>query len=285
VKKDKTPWLLKCVRWVYPKLEILAPSLARKFFIQIFFTPLGYATPPKEVEIRNKAEKFDFNVNGKKIQGYSWGKGPVILVVHGWAGRATQFRKFIEVLTAKGFRVVGFDGPAHGRSQGVRTNIVEFGEALQEIYKIIGTPRAIIAHSFGGAAVLYAAMNGLPVPRLINIASPTIGDEIIGTYLQAIHGTWKVSGEPFKKYILKTFNKPFESFTALHFIQHIRQPIALLLVHDADDREVSIRHPEKLVSIYPQARLYKTHGLGHTRILKDEAVINECVTFIGNSTS
>lgn len=280
--KDKTPALLKIVRWFFPKLEIIAPFLARRYFIKIFFTPLKYGVPEKERAIENMAEKFSINVSGKRIQCYSWGKGPMILLVHGWAGRATQFRRFIEILTANDYRVVGFDGPAHGNSEGKQTNIIEFEQVLKVIFKDAGEPEAIIAHSFGGGAVLHAAMNGLPVKKLINIASPTIGDEIINTYLKAINGS-PATGAYFKKWILHHYNKPFDEFTSLYFIEHLKNPVDLLLVHDEDDKEVILKHALQLKQRYPVARILVTKGLGHTRILKDDDVIEKCVTFIGNS--
>jgi pimeloyl-ACP methyl ester carboxylesterase len=279
LKKDKTPSLLKVVRWMFPKVEKIAPFLAHKYFIKIFFTPLSYRVPEKEREIEKLSEKFIVYAAGKKIQCYSWGKGPVILLVHGWAGRATQFRKFIEALAKSGFRVVGFDGPAHGNSGGKKTNILEFEEALKKIYDTAGIPEAIIAHSFGGGAVLFAAMNGLPVKKLINIASPTIGDEIINTYLRAINGSPE-TGRFFKSYMIAKYGKPFDEFTTLHFIRHIKQEIKLLLVHDENDKDVSLQHALELKKVFPKAELLITKGLGHTRILKDEKVISNCVTFI-----
>ena len=279
MKKDKTPLLLKIVRWLFPKAEAIAPWLARRYFIKIFFTPLRYKVPEKEREIADKAEKFTLHAAGRKIQCYSWGKGPVILVVHGWAGRATQFRKIIESFVDEDYRVVGFDGPAHGKSEGKSTNIIEFEDVLKKVYEKVGEPEGIIAHSFGGGAVLFAATHGLPVKKLINIASPTIGDEIINTYLRAVRGSAK-TGEFFKSYILKTQGKPFDEFTSLHFIKHIQQETELLLVHDKDDKEVIMDHPQALKKIYPKAKLLVTEGLGHTRILRDEEVIRNCVTFI-----
>ena len=265
---------------MFPKMEVLIPFLARRFFIRIFFSPISYPIPEKEMPLQLHAEKFEVYVNKKRVQCYAWGKGPVILLVHGWAGRATQFRKFIDVLTEKGFRVVGFDGPAHGNSDGSSTNILEFDLCFRKIYEKVGEPHAIIAHSFGGAAVLFAAMNGLKVSKLINIASPTIGDKIINTYLKAIKGSWEVTGNYFKAYIVQKYGKPFDEFAALHFIKQIDQNIDLLLVHDEDDQEVTIDHPLALMEIYKNARLLRTAGLGHTRILKHQFVINQCVTFI-----
>lgn len=278
-KKDKTPFPLKVVRWLYPKVERVLPSLAHQYFLRLFFTPLRYGVPEKEKKAESFAEKFTLDVADKKIQCYRWGKGKPVLLVHGWAGRATQFRRFIKPLTATGYQVIGFDGPAHGGSTGKRTNIFEFEETLKAIHEKIGEPAAIIAHSFGGSAALFAAMNGLKIYKLINIASPTIGDEIIHTYLKAINGSMATK-DFFKRQMLKQYGKPFDEFTSMYFIRHLPEPVNLLLIHDQNDKEVSLAHAETLAHAYPAARLIKTKGLGHTRILKDNDVIHQCVTFI-----
>jgi pimeloyl-ACP methyl ester carboxylesterase len=279
MKNDKTPFLLKFVRWFFPLLEKTVPFLAHRYFIKIFFTPLNYKTPEKELVWEEKSQKFSVLASGKRIQCYSWGKGPVILLIHGWAGRATQFRKFIEVFTELGYRVVGFDGPAHGRSEGKETNIDDFYEALRSIYKVTGEPLALICHSFGGTAALFSAKEGLAVRKLINIASPTIGDEIINTYLRAINGS-KPTGDFFKNYVMKKTGKTFDDYTSLSFIKDIKQDISLLLVHDENDSEVYLKHALALKELYPSAKLLVTKDLGHTRILRDEEVIANCVTFV-----
>ena len=281
-KKDKTPPLLKLIKWGFPKLEKIAPILAYRYFIKIFFTPLRYAIPEKEKEIASKAEKFTFEVNGKKVQGYKWGQGPIVIFIHGWAGRATQFRKFIELFTMNGFQTVAFDGPAHGLSEGKTTSLVEFKDVLQELYKILPEqPVAAITHSFGGVATLYSVMSGVPITKLINISSPTIGEEIIKTYLRTINGSQK-TGDYFKDYIKRTTGKSFDEFTSMYFIQHLSQPLNLLLIHDEEDKEAVMRNAEELIKVYPFARLIRTKGLGHTRILKDDTVIETCLRFVAS---
>ena len=281
-KKDKRPLLLKFIQWGFPKLEKIAPILAYRYFIRLFFTPLRYPIPEKEKEIAEQAEQFSFVVNSKKIQVYKWGKGPIVVFVHGWAGRATQFRKFIEHFTANGFQAVAFDGPAHGQSEGSKTDLIEFKEVLEELFKQLPSePKSVITHSFGGVATLYSIMNGIPITRLINISSPTIADEIINTYLRTINGT-KKTGDYFKEYIKKTNGKPFDEFSSLYFIQHLSQPLNLLLIHDEEDKEAIIRHSEELIKVFPAARLIRTKGLGHTRILKDDTVIETCLRFIAS---
>ncbi len=281
MKKDKTPLPLRIVRWLYPRVESVFPALAHRYFIRIFFTPLRYQVPEKEKQLAASATLFSITVSGRRIQCYAWGQGPLVLLVHGWAGRGTQFRKIIEVLSREGFRVVSFDGPAHGKSDGTRTNILEFVEVMREMYRNIGEPEAIIAHSFGGSVALAAAAHGLRVKKLINIASPTIGDEIINTYLRAINGS-QGSGDFFRSYIVRQYGKSFDEFTSLHFIHQLTQDIDLLLIHDENDEEVILKHALDLKRAYPEAQLMVTKGLGHTRILHDEAVVKSCVTFVRN---
>lgn len=285
-KKDKTPALLKFIRWAYPRVEKIAPGIAHRYFVRLFFRPTRYPLPEKEKKAESFAQPFTFEAANKRIQAYTWGTAtsPYVLVVHGWSGRATQFRRFVKPLLAKGYSIIGFDGPAHGHSQGSQTHILEFEETLKKIVALKGVPEAIIAHSFGGGAVLMAAMNGLPVKKLINISSPTIGDEIIATYLRAIQGS-PATGTYFKDYVLRTYGKPFDQYTALYFIRNLPAPLPLMLVHDANDREVSLAHAEALIRVYPSAKLFRTEGLGHTRILKDNEVIKACETFITTQSS
>src|SRR5262245_43161631 len=128
------------MRWLFPLVERWAPFIAQRLFRLVFYVPVGYQVPEKEREAEKIAKKFTIQVAGKRIQLYSWGdeSRPVVLVVHGWAGRATQFRKFYVPINAAGFRMVGFDGPAHGRSSGLKTSILEFEEVLRAVFGAVG---------------------------------------------------------------------------------------------------------------------------------------------------
>jgi hypothetical protein len=100
----------------------------------------------------------------------------------------------------------------------------------------------------------------LHVPKLVNIASPTIGDEIINTYLAAINGS-SSTAKYFRNYILKTQGRSFDEFTASYFVTHLPVPIDLLLIHDEKDREVHIKQAEHLVKLYPSAKLIKNQDI------------------------
>jgi pimeloyl-ACP methyl ester carboxylesterase len=52
-----------------------------------------------------------------------------------------------------------------------------------------------------------------------------------------------------------------------------------MLVHDEGDTDVPIIQAEKLAEKYP-VKFLRTSGLGHNRILKDDAVIKAALDFI-----
>jgi alpha-beta hydrolase superfamily lysophospholipase len=279
-KKFKEPLLQRLIRTGFPWLERVAPTLANRLFVYIFFTPFRHQAPEKEEVCARGAAITFLNYRGRKVAVYEWGEGDrCVWVVHGWAGRATQFRKMIPALNKVGYRVIGFDGPGHGRSGGKQTNAIEFREVMELLAKTYGTPVAIVGHSFGGAASLYAIANGLAVPKLIEIGSPVDRTAILRSYLKAINGS-EARITFFDAYVLEKFGQQFDSFTTRHIIRQLKQPLSLLLVHDEDDRDVLISQPELLVRENPWVKFYRTKGLGHNRILRDETVIAYCIDFI-----
>ncbi len=78
-----------------------------------------------------------------------WGEGPAVLLLHGWAGRPTQFAHLIEQLVGAGYSVYALDAPAHGRSPGREANVVLFAHALLEAAGELPPLRAVVGHSLG----------------------------------------------------------------------------------------------------------------------------------------
>ena len=64
-------------------------------------------------------------------------------------------------------------------------------------------------------------------------------------------------------------------------IPHMLAPLNLpmLLVHDRNDHEIPFEHALKIKQTLPHAEFMATQGLGHRRILKDRAVIDQITRF------
>jgi pimeloyl-ACP methyl ester carboxylesterase len=277
----KVPLAFRLIHKLFPYLEKFATPLANRIVAFLFFSPIRFKAPQKEKEVSEQAEKKIIISDGKKIQTYLWGEGPTVLMTHGWSGRGTQFRKFIKPFNDAGYQVVSFDGPAHGKSEGSNTNVTEFHDVIRQLEISNGPFAATIGHSFGGVANLYAHVRGVHTEKMIMIATPTISDDIIKESVRKLNGS-PARGEYLKKYIYKRFGIHFEDVSVLKLMEEVNDT-DLLAIHDVEDKDVPISHPEALLSKYPKANLIKTEGLGHLRILKSPDVVQHCLNYIKTS--
>lgn len=275
------PSSLKTVRKWFPALERFAPPVAGYIAKKLFFSPLRYETPQKEKEIAAKARPFKFWYKEHELQAYEWGAhGPVVILLHGWSGRATQLFAFVEPLLAAGFRVVAFDAPGHHASPGNYSDLVHFSESLTVLANQFKSVHTVIGHSMGGAAALYAFQSGLQVEKLVTIGSPSIAADIIKNFTVLINGSEK-TGKVITDYIKKRYGKPFEQFSGQETGKHVQMPV--LVIHDENDSEVSVRSAHAFMPVLKQGQFMITKGLGHTRILRDNAVVERAVGFLKES--
>ncbi len=277
-KSIKTPLPLRIISWTFPKVELFAPWLAKRWFGNIFFSTAKYRLPYGEVEVADQANKYKIDFEGKAIQVYEWGEGKPVLMVHGWMGRGTQFRKFISSYNEAGYKVVSFDATGHGQSEGKTSHILEFAkiiELLNEKYKGF---EMVVGHSLGGVSAMHSIINGVETDKLVMISSPTIGSEIIKEFRKKIGASERMVPY-FESFIKQKYGKTFKEFSAEYVIDHLK-PMELLLIYDENDEEVSSKHPEVILKKYPTAQYMKTQGLGHTRILKDEIVIKRTLDYL-----
>ncbi len=276
----KEPFSLKAIRWSYPKLEKVVPRIAHNIAWNLFFSPFRFNRPERELEAFETATKSTITINSKEVALYTWGSqgNPIAVVVHGWSGRATQFHKFIKPLVQQGYQVIGFDAPAHGLSEGKNTNIQEFYEVLTHINEHVGIIQIGIGHSFGGVSLLYAIKEGLQLENVVMISSPTIGKDILSSFRKKINASINTDAA-MRKMVVKRFNLDFEAITACVLIKGVTLKNHLI-IHDKDDLEVPYNNAELLHNIKENSELMLTKGLGHTRILRDNNVVNSTLNFI-----
>ena len=78
----------------------------------------------------------------------------------------TQLFKIADALLKEGYTTISFDAPAHGKSPGNSTIMIEFIASIFELERQFGPFEIAIGHSLGGMAVLNAAKSGLEVQDL-----------------------------------------------------------------------------------------------------------------------
>jgi pimeloyl-ACP methyl ester carboxylesterase len=252
-------------------LEFVIPSLAKYILVRVFFTPFNFKPRAGELEMKATGQRFEFEVNGNKTVAHSWGKGPIAVLSHGWSGRGMQLRLFIEPLVENGYTVITFDAPGHGESEGKESSLIEFKDAIVEISKLKGEISLGVGHSLGGAALIYAAKEGLNISRLITISTPTIPDDIIDVFLARVNASSKMSSA-IDNYVFDRTGEHFDYYSVDYNAPLINE-IPILSFHDKNDSEAGIMHAYNLRDKHSNTQLVETSKLGHNRILKDDSVV------------
>ncbi len=213
--------------------------------------------------------------------------------VYSNAGYAAQLGAFVEPLLAAGFRVVAFDAPGHGDSGGAESSLVHFADALETVVARVteGAPLAgIIAHSFGGAAVVFALSRkdglaataaSLAQARLVFIAAPIDIHDFACSFSAAL-GLGEATRGELDRIIERRLGRPLDELDALRAARGLRAP--LLVIHDEEDRAVPVSAGRSLAGAWPGAGLHVTRGLGHGRILRHAGTIERAVAFAADTT-
>jgi len=266
------------IRTAFAVLGRVAPGLAARWAVDLFFTPRGRRGSQRVSAFLAAGRPFEVTVDGERVAGWSWGSsGPNVYLVHGWAGVGGQLAAFGPALLANGFRVVTFDAPGHGVSEGRRSSIVHFAKALQAAVVSQGPAYAVIAHSLGAAATLRAITRGLAVERVI-LLGPTRGPRDWAEQFRRQLGIPRPVMEQMRVRSERWLGARWEEFDVPEMARGQRAP--MLLFHDRNDAEVPWSDGAAIASAWPGARFVTTVGLGHRRILRDEHVVADSVAFL-----
>jgi pimeloyl-ACP methyl ester carboxylesterase len=255
------------------------PHLAGAVASRLFVTPPRPAVSPRVAGILARGERFSIWWRGGVLRAWRWGHGPTVLLVHGWGGYGAQFASFVPALEAAGYRAVVIDGPAHGESDGRRTNLLEFAEAVLHVGEEVGPLAGVVAHSFGGASTAIAMSRGLDPGNGAVFIAPA-SDPVVAT--QRFAAALRLR-EPARRAMQSRLERrvgvEFESLRLPRVVTGFDVP--LRVVHDREDREIAWEEGSAIAAAWPGAELVITRGLGHYRILHDPEVIQGAVEFLG----
>jgi hypothetical protein len=254
------------------------PGLLGVWAYRLWFRTRRHAGSAAEQSAAGNAECMTLPVDGIPVAVYRWGTGPVVVFVHGWSGRATQVAAFIEPLIAAGYCVIAFDAPAHGKTPGRRTSILEFAAALRAIAATYGPLHGVIAHSFGGMALAYALHQGVDAGRVVCIGAPARLEFLVERFARMLSLPDPVLTE-LRRRLEKRFSANiWELMSTDSNARTLTAPA--LIVHDRDDREVPWRQGEMIAGAWTGALWLATRGLGHRRILRDATTVKAVVDFL-----
>lgn len=280
--KKPVPIPLRAMRGGMQLLSRVSPAGAAAVAEQMFLKPRRHPRPAAEVELLASAWQVPLSTSHGELAAWEWGdEGPRVLLVHGWEGRGAQLGALVAPLTGAGFRVVTFDAPGHGDSGGQRSSLFHVADAVERAAETLGPLHAIVTHSMGGAATLWASRHAPLAARLVMVAPPIDLRDFTRVLSRTLGLPEDVRGRVHSR-LEARFGTPMEAVRAESLASAMRGP--LLIVHDEGDREVPVACGEAIARAWPGSELVRTQGLGHHRILRDPGVVETIARFVAAPT-
>ncbi len=290
---------LRYIRTKFKLLTAISKKKAAEKAFDLFCTPQRRNKKPLP-KIFEQAEKLQFRLDGSMVQGWRWntvrtdhprlndqigqaGGHPAnrkLLILHGYESSVTNFDRYVRLFIKKGYEVLAFDAPAHGRSNGKKINAPLYKRMIQEIDKKYGPVESYMAHSFGGLAVSLALeeINHSPDYRLVLIAPAAETSTAVDGYFKLLQLDPMVRPE-FEKVIFKAGGVHSEWYSIKRALKNIRAKV--LWFQDEDDEITPLKDVLKVKAAnYPNVEFVITKGLGHQRIYRDNKVVNLIVNFL-----
>ncbi len=261
-------------------LQTFSPDLTVKYVRYLFQKPFNHRMPEAEKHLLDNVRINYLEVPeiGKKIAVYQWGEGnKKALVVHGWSGRATQMYKIINALREKGYAVVSFDAPAHGKSSGSKTMMPEFIKTIQKVAENYGPFEIAIGHSMGGISLLNVQGEKPLFKKLVVIGTPDSIFNIFNGFVEKLE-LKPLIAEKLIAVFEKITGKSIFDFHGSTQTKKIQEPT--LIIHDDNDKEVPVTDALNNYRHLKNGKLLRTKGLGHNRILKNDEVVQKIKDFV-----
>jgi pimeloyl-ACP methyl ester carboxylesterase len=272
---------LSYVRTKFKLLSSISKKKAAEKAFELFCTPQQRNKRPLP-KIFDQSEKLHLKIEDLNVQGWRWNHPAEkkVLIIHGFESAVLNFEKYIKPLIAKGYEVLAFDAPAHGRSDGKQINAPLYKRTILEIYKKYGPIHSYMAHSFGGLAVCLALeeISHTANYRLVLIAPATETTSAIDNFFKFLQLDPSIR-PGFEELILKKGGVIPAWYSIKRAMKHIRAKV--LWIHDEEDETTPVSDVLKVRSEnHPNIEFVITKGLGHRRIYRDNKVAKLVVDFL-----
>ena len=264
---------------------VFFPELAGAWAERLFLTP-----PRRRDAAATALDLIDARAGfvqhkGRAIATWRWGSrdAPAVLLAHGWGGHAAQMRGFVFPLLSAGFRVIAYDQPAHGVSEGRLTGLPDFADVFAEVAAHHGDVEAVVAHSLGAAGTALALAQGKAnIAKAVLISPPA---DMVGYSRRFARWYWMP--EPVRRAMQTAIEERYGVLWESLDLRRLaaRLTAQALVIHDRDDRTVPWTQGAQIASHWPGARLLSTDALGHGRILEDEAVTRVAADFVSGRSN
>jgi pimeloyl-ACP methyl ester carboxylesterase len=276
---------LQYLRTKFKTISKVAPATAGRMAFDLFCTPYPKYKKRKAPAIFHHATKRTVLLSDNTtIHGFEWlpnkPNDQTVLIAHGYASYAYKFEHYIAPLLKLGYRVLAFDAPAHGQSEGKHIHVVVYQEAIQKIMEQAGPIHHFIGHSLGALTLSMIAeqIDQAEARKFVLIAPATKTTTTFANFFKMMHLN-EATINAFIQYVRSRTSHTVEYFAADRALTNYQGPV--LWVHDEKDLVCpyeDIIHFK--VNAPSNIKFLITNGLGHNKVYKTTEVMDQILTFL-----
>ncbi|MEM6736283.1 MAG: alpha/beta hydrolase [Bacteroidota bacterium] len=275
-RPSKSNWKIEMIKKGLGLLQYASARKSAEIIWHYFTMPGKTKFTQNQLDILRDAEINQMSYKGDIIKTYQWGiTGPKVLLCHGWRSKTADFRKMIIAFRAQGYLVEGLDLRAHGNSQGTHTALPEYRDILKSYIAKNGPYNVIIGYSIGGLAsgVALSELGEKFQPNhFFVIASPPYARYLFKDLIQNV-GCNKAVYESICQLVKEIYDQPIDYFD-LRIKQQAIKNIDTHLLYCEDDQIIAFQKGLELEECWSHASFVHAKGLGHYRIIANEAIID-----------
>ncbi|MDJ0644865.1 MAG: alpha/beta fold hydrolase [Flavobacteriaceae bacterium] len=277
---------LQLIRFYFKTTSFLTPRLSAFQAFKLFQKVRKKRVRKREEKFYELAKHFKIPSEKEDIHCYELGnvRGNVVFLVHGWESNAGSMSRFAFDLASKGYRVISFDLPGHAKAKSNYSNLFVCKEAFRNVLKFIDPkePFTVVSHSFGSAVSTYTLSElEYEVDKFIFLTSPNSLFEVFNDFKKFIGLTEK----SFTHVIGRATSLLNEDVRQVNVDEKLSQISysKLLLLHDKFDKVIHVKNSEKIKARNTEKAELKIYNkIGHYRMLWNDNVLEDTLSFIGN---
>lgn len=267
---------MKLLKALFPILDRVAPAISAHIAYRFMSNPQVRKLRDFEEEVLAQSEKKRIDFKGFEIQAYAWGDPcqPLAFLIHGWEGQSGNFGALVPILLEKGYCVMAFDGPSHGKSSKGNTGMFEYAELITEMMAEYH-PQILVSHSFGSVSTVYSLLRNtdLEIAQWFAITTPYSFRERLAD-IKAFLGITDRTGDRVIKKLERYSGHKIEEMNMAVMGPRLKNVKELTIIHSKTDRVLRIEAARKSAKVLPNAELIELDGVGHYAILWAEETKN-----------
>jgi pimeloyl-ACP methyl ester carboxylesterase len=246
-------------------LKLLPAGPGHRLIVALSGKTEDVALSPAETEAMASAKPLQYGADGSNTA-FEWGEGPLVILVHGWGGRAAQMAPLSVTLAGQGFRCVALDITGHGDTP---NRLVRWHYFLRDVEALTRSLRsdvhAYVGHSSGGTTLMALRRRGkIKAQRYVCVCSPSYPFLALDSVRQSFNPRESVL-ERHKLYLADEFGIPWPDLESGGSFAGADENF--LLFYDERDRLVPHTEGDRIHARCARSTFEKTSNYGHRRIL------------------